>query len=66
MLIWLMREGTFDAQNNQLSLHSEPQPGDEDLLDAAAIQTLLNSGTVYAIDAEQIPDKAPVAAIFCY
>lgn len=53
----------------QLCLNSDAwnrieEPGDEDLLNAAAIQTLLNGGTVYAVEPEQVPDTAPLAAIF--
>jgi hypothetical protein len=31
---------------------------DEDLLDLAALHTLLNSGTVYAVEPEQVPGVA--------
>ncbi|BAU63982.1 hypothetical protein STA3757_13510 [Stanieria sp. NIES-3757] len=58
--------GSFDPQNNQLNLHADLEPGDEDLLDSAAIQTILNSGTVYAVEPEQVPDAAPLAGIFRY
>ncbi|MGG6293352.1 hypothetical protein ACQ4M4_02920 [Leptolyngbya sp. AN02str] len=58
--------GKFDPATNELQLHADAEPGDEDLLNAAAIQTLLNSGTVYALEPGQVPDDAPVAAIFRY
>jgi hypothetical protein len=58
--------GKFDAEANQIQVHSDAQPGDEDLLDSAAIQTLLNGGTVYAVEPDQVPDEAPVAAVFRY
>lgn len=58
--------GTFNPDANQIDLHAEPQPGDEDLLDAAAIQTLLNGGTVYAVEPGQVPEDAPLAAVFRY
>jgi Bacterial archaeo-eukaryotic release factor family 3 len=58
--------GSFDPQTDSLQFHAEAEPGDEDLLDAAAIQTLFNSGTVYAVEPEQVPHQAPVAAIFRY
>jgi hypothetical protein len=47
-------------------IHTEAQPGDEDLLDLAALQTFSTGGTVYAVTPEQMPDKAQVAAIFRY
>jgi hypothetical protein len=58
--------GTFDPERGQVSLHQEVQPGDEDLLDFAAIHTLLNGGVVYALAPEQMPGKANVAAVFRY
>lgn len=64
--IGMQQWGTFDPDANAIDLHSEPQPGDEDLLDAAAIQTLLNGGTVYAVEPGQVPDDAPLAAVFRY
>jgi hypothetical protein len=60
------RWGNFDYQANQLKIHTEAEPGDEDLIDAAAIQTLLNGGTVYAIAPDRIPDESPVAAVLRY
>jgi hypothetical protein len=32
----------------------------------AAIHTYLNSGTVYAVTADELPDEGPVAAMFRY
>ena len=58
--------GTFDPQTDTLQLHDEPQNGDEDLLDLAAVQTLLKGGTIYAVAPEKVPDQAPMAAIFRY
>jgi hypothetical protein len=64
--VGLQQWGTFDPQTNTIHLHREAEPGDEDLLDAAAIQTLLNGGTVYAMEPEQMPDDVPLAAVFRY
>jgi hypothetical protein len=58
--------GRFDATANEMQIHSEPEPGDEDLLDAAAIQTIVNGGVVYAVEPEKMPDHAPIAAVFRY
>jgi hypothetical protein len=58
--------GRFDAEANEMQIHSEPEPGDEDLLDAAAIQTIVNGGVVYAVEPEKMPDKAAIAAVFRY
>lgn len=64
--VGVQRWGRFDPMANELQVHSEAQPGDEDLLDAAAIQTLINGGTVYAVEPQQMPDEAPIAAVFRY
>jgi hypothetical protein len=58
--------GNFDPQKDGVHLHEQEQTGDEDLLDFAAIYTLLNGGTVFAVEAEEIPAQSPVAAIFRY
>jgi len=58
--------GSFDPDNDELTVHNEAEPGDEDLLNAAAIQTLLNGGTVYAVPPDQVPDSTPLAAVFRY
>lgn len=60
----LQRWGVFEPDTNSVYIHQEAQPGDYDLLDYVAIQTLLNGGTVYAVSLEYIPGRPPVAAIF--
>ena len=56
--------GTFDAATDTLRIHQQAEPGDEDLLDLAATQTLLHGGSVYAVEQAQMPVKAPLAAVF--
>lgn len=58
--------GHFDPDTMTVDLHQEPEPDDEDLLDFAAINTLLNGGTAYVVEPEKVPSKAPAAAIFRY
>lgn len=58
--------GRFDPQSDTVQLHEQEQPGDEDLLDFAAIHTLLNGGTVFAVQSDRIPAQSPVAAILRY
>ena len=65
--VGIQQWGAFEPRENAVDLHSTPEPGDEDLLDLAAIQTLLHGGTVYAADQERIPDKeGSLAAIYRY
>jgi hypothetical protein len=40
--------------------------GEDDLLDLAAVQTLLRGGTVYTVAAEDVPDDARAAALLRY
>lgn len=58
--------GNFDPSTNTVHVHQAPEPGDEDLLDLAAIQSILKGGTVYAVEPEQVPDNASLAAVFRY
>lgn len=58
--------GKFDPQNSRVEMHSQYGPGDEDLLNFAAIQTLLHDGTVYVLQPDQMPDHRPAAAVLRY
>lgn len=58
--------GVFNPDTNSVQVHTQPQPGDEDLLDLAALHTLINGGKVYAVSPEKIPGHAPLAAILRY
>jgi hypothetical protein len=58
--------GHFEPDTNTVDLHDEPQPDDQDLLDFAAIHTILNGGKVYAVEPDKVPDDALIAAVFRY
>jgi hypothetical protein len=58
--------GTFDPMTNAVHTREEARPGDEDLLDFAAVHTYLNGGEVYAVESQKVPDDAPLAAVFRY
>ena len=58
--------GQFDPHSDTVQLHEQEEPGDEDLLDFAAIHTLLNGGTVFAVQPDRVPAPSLVAAIFRY
>lgn len=58
--------GTFNRDTNTIEIHQEAEVGDDDLLNSAAIQTILNGGTVYAVEPEKVPAEAPLAAVFRY
>jgi len=62
----IQRWGSFDRTANEVQLHEQAGPGDEGLLDLATEFTFMNGGTVYAVEADQVPGGKPVAAIFRY
>lgn len=59
--------GIFDAENVEVKSEDEQRPGNQDLLDFAAVQTLLNGGRVYVVEPQDVPEGgSPVAAILRY
>lgn len=64
--VGVQRWGRFDPMENEIQVHEQAEPGDEDLLDAAAIQTIINGGVVYAVEPRNMPVEAPIAAVFRY
>ena len=60
------QSGTFDPSTDEIHLHKKEKTGDEDLLEFAAIQTLLNGGTVYVVKPGTMPDTGSLAAVFRY
>lgn len=58
--------GSFNPQKNETIIHDQEQAGDTDLLDFAAMYTLKNSGTVYVVAPDEVPDKRSLAAVFRY
>jgi hypothetical protein len=55
--------GTFDPAVLGVSEHTEPEPGDEDLLDLAAVRTLLTRGAVFAVAPDEVPGGGALAAV---
>lgn len=64
--VGIQKWGRFDPNANEIQIHTDAEVGDEDLLDAAAIQTLINGGIVYAVEPDVMPAPAPIAAVFRY
>jgi hypothetical protein len=58
------RWGTFAAAEERLQLHERAEPGDEDLLNLAAVHTLAHGGTVYVVPASDVPGGGTAAGIF--
>jgi len=57
------RWGRYDPQAHFLKVHEQPGPGDEDLLNQAAVQTLRHGGTVHMLAAGEMAEKVPAVAI---
>jgi hypothetical protein len=62
----VQRWGRYDPETDSVRLDSEPTPWNQDLLNFAATQTLLNSGNVYAVSQDQLPQRAEIAAVYRY
>lgn len=58
--------GRFDRESARVTLHPEPESGDEDLLDLAAYDTLTHGGVVFTLPKDRLPDGGPAAALFRY
>lgn len=58
--------GGFTSETEGVYVHDSLEPGDEDLLDLTAIQTLIKGGTVYVVSPERVPDQAALAASLRY
>lgn len=58
--------GRYDADQNKVIMGLEPGPENDDLLDVAATDTILNSGQVFAVPREQLPCDCDVAVILRY
>jgi hypothetical protein len=64
--VGLQRWGSFHPEQDIVSLHEEPEPGDEDLLNLVAMQTILRGGYVYVVPPSDMPGISPIAAVFRY
>ena len=58
--------GSFAPDTRMIEIAEEAPGLNEDLLNLAAIHTMLNRGTVYAVPPADMPDETSVAAIFRY
>lgn len=58
--------GRYDPENNTVLQETEHTPENEDLLDYAAMHTILNRGQVYAVQPEELPGNGDLAAILRY
>jgi hypothetical protein len=55
--------GTFEAPTGSLELHAGRRPGDEELLELAAVMTLRGGGAVYLAPDVEALNGAPLAGL---
>jgi len=61
------RWGIFEPETRRVELRrDEIAAAGQDLIDLAAVRTFLTGGTVYTVGQNELPDGAPVAAVFRY
>jgi hypothetical protein len=60
------RWGRFDFNHLALEQHEDEQPGDDELLDLAAAETLRHDGVVYGVKPEDVPGGHLLAAVYRY
>jgi hypothetical protein len=58
--------GKFDPEDNKVILEKAQSYENQELLNLAAIHTLLNGGNVLMLKKEKVPGKAEAAAILRY
>lgn len=58
--------GASDPNAGVFDTHDAAIPGDEDLLDTAAADTLLHGGRVWTADEDEMPSQEPLAALMRY
>lgn len=58
--------GVYRAHSHKVHVHPSQQPGDYDLIDLAAAQTVAHGGTVYVLEPDSVPGGELIAAILRY
>jgi len=58
--------GRYDPEAGSIEIDASNAYGNRDLLDMAAVRTLESGGTVYALEADEVPGGGELAAIFRY
>jgi hypothetical protein len=56
--------GEFEGETGHVKMHAQPEPGDVELLNLAAINTILNGGEVSGVSLEELPGKELLFALF--
>jgi hypothetical protein len=62
----VQRWGAYDPHTHQVSVHLEAQPADEELLQFACNHVIVNGGSLFALETEDMPGDGLLAAIYRY
>lgn len=63
----VQRWGQLDREQRSVTVHGNPEPADEDLLNRAAVEAITHDGTVFVVPHDAVPsDGSPVAATLRY
>jgi Bacterial archaeo-eukaryotic release factor family 7 len=62
----IQRWGRFDFNRLTLEEHEEEQTGDDELVNLAAMETLIHAGNVYGVKPDEMPDRQLLAAVYRY
>ncbi len=58
--------GRFVPETRQTEMHDDPQAGDEDLINVAALNAYQKGSRIYTFDPEAMAELAPLAAVYRY
>ena len=58
--------GNYNEKRNKIELRDKPDSDTDELLNIAAINTLVNGGDVYILDGENNKFEKPIVARFRY
>ncbi len=59
-------QGNFDEIRQKIKRHDDAIDVKHDLINVAAVQTLIHGGDVYVLSGDKMPNGVPLAAIFRY
>jgi hypothetical protein len=58
--------GKYDPEGGEIERHEKYQDGDDDLIDIAAVTTLLRGGKAYQMPHDEMPEQKKIAGILRY
>lgn len=59
--------GKYYREDNKVAIEEQVEPGNADLLNMAAVETVMHNGKVYLVNEEEMPDEhSPINAIMRY